>query len=203
MVLHSPHNFLSFIWLRFIDDIFMLWTHASSSLTTFLQHINTFHLTIKFSHTQSHTSINFLDTTILPTKQRTLQSTLYIKPTDKGLLLHHASHHLTACKKDIIYSQALRYQRIITDDHDVCLHLQRLHKILLARGYSYSNIITAINKATSHTQSQLLQHRPLPSTTGVHIPFLIPYNTESKEQNRIMDWEMSDQALGSYAESLL
>ena len=77
----------------------MLWTHGSPSLTTFLQHINTFHPTINFSHQQSHTSINLLDTTILLTKQRTLQSTLYIKPTDKGLLLHHASHHPTACKK--------------------------------------------------------------------------------------------------------
>ena len=31
---------------------------------------------------------------------------------DKGLLLHHASHHPTACtEKGIIYSQALRYRR--------------------------------------------------------------------------------------------
>ena len=159
----------------------MLWTHESSSFTTFLQHINTFHPIIKFSHQQSYTSINFLDTTILLTKEHTLQSTLYIKPTDKSLLLHHASHHPTACKKGIIYSQALRYRRIITNDDEL-----RLHKILLARGYSHSTITTAINKATSKTQSQLLQHKPPPATTGVHIPFVTPYNTDLPPLSRIL-----------------
>ena len=186
LLLHSPHNLLPFIWLRFIDDIFILWTHGCPSLTTFLQHINTFHPIIKFSHQQSHTSINFLDTTILLTKQRTLQSTLYIKPTDKGLLLHHASHYPTACKKGIIYSQDLRYRRIITDDDELKSHLLRLQKILLARGYSHSTITTGINKATKKTQSQLLQHKPPPATTGVHIPFVSSYNTDLPPLSRIL-----------------
>ena len=164
----------------------MLWTHESSSFTTFLQHINTFHPIIKFSHQQSYTSINFLDTTILLTKEHTLQSTLYIKPTDKSLLLHHASHHPTACKKGIIYSQTLRCGRIITDDDELRLHPLRLHKILLDRGYSHSTITTAINKATSKTQSQLLQHKPPPATTGVHIPFVTPYNTDLPPLSRIL-----------------
>ena len=43
---------------------------------------------------------------------------------------------------------------------------------------SHSTITTAINKATSQTHSQLLQHKPPPSTTSVHIPFVIPYNTD-------------------------
>ena len=105
---------------------------------------------------------------------------------DKGLLLHHASHHPTACKKGIIYSQALRYRRIITDDDDLRLQLLRLHKILLVRGYSHSTITTAINKATSKTQSQLLQHKPPPATTGVHIPFVTPYNTDLPPLSRIL-----------------
>ena len=186
MLLHPPHNLSPFIWLRYIDDIFMLWTHGPSSLTTFLQYINTFHPTIKFSHQQSRTSINFLDTTILLTTQRTLQSTLYIKPTDKSLLLHHSSHHPTACKKGVIYSQALRYRRIITDNDELRSHLSRLHKILLARGYSHSTITSAINKATSKTQSQLLVHKTQPSATGVHIPFVIPYNTDLPPLSHIL-----------------
>ena len=131
----------------------MLWTHGPQTLTHFLQHLNSFHPTIKFTHQQSHTSVNFLDTTILLTEQRTLQSTLYTKPTDKGLLLHHSSHHPNACKKGIIYSQALLYRRIITNNHDLHQHLQRLHKLLLARGYAHSTITAAFNKATTHSQS--------------------------------------------------
>ena len=65
MLLYSPHNLLPFIWLCFIDHIFMLWTHGSMALTIFLQHINSFHPTIKFSHQQSH---------VLPSTSLTPQS---------------------------------------------------------------------------------------------------------------------------------
>ena len=136
----------------------------SQALTNFLQPINSFHPTIKISHQQSYTSINFLDTTIQLTEQRTLQSTLYTKPTDKGRLLFHSSHH----------RQALPYGRIITNNHELHKHLRRLHKILLARGYSHSTITTAFNKVTSHTQSQLLQPKTSPVTNGIHLPFIIP-----------------------------
>ena len=44
-----------------------------------------------------HFHTNFLETTLLLPEQRTLHSTLYIKPTDKGLLIHHSSHHPNAC----------------------------------------------------------------------------------------------------------
>ena len=193
MLLHSPHNLLPFIWLRFSDDIFMLWRHGSTALTMFLQHINSFHPTIKFSHKQSHTSINFLETTILLTEQRTLQSILYIKPADKGLLLHHASHNPTACKKGIIYSQALRYQRIITNDHDLRQHLQRLHKILSARGYSHPHqrCIQQLSHLT-HTKSTT-PTQATTATAGAHLPFVLAYNTDLPPISHILrhNWHLT------------
>ena len=186
MLLHSPHNLRPLTWLRFIDDIFMLWTHGPTSLTNFLSYINSFHPTIKLTHQQSHTSINFLDTTIILTPQHTLHSTLYTKPTDKGLLLHHSSHHPNACKRGVIYSQALRYRRIITNDHDLHIHLLRLHKILLTRGYSHSTILSAFRQATSHTQHQLLQPKAPLINNGIHLPFVIPFNTDLPHITRIL-----------------
>ena len=178
MLHNSPQNLQPLTWLRFIDDIFMLWTHGPQNLTHFLQHLNSFHPTIKFTHQQSHTSVNFLDTTIRLTEQRTLQSPLYTKPTDKGLLLHQSSYHPNACKKGIINSQALRYRQIIINSHDLHQHLQRLYKLLLARGYVHFTITAAFNIATSHTQRQLLLPKPPSATNGTHLPFIIPFNTD-------------------------
>ena len=147
------------------------------------------------SQPSSNTSTHSTSQSNSATSNLTLPSTSWT-PQSYPLNNGHYSPHSTSnpptkdyysTTQGIIYSQALRYRRIITDNHDLRLHLQRLHKILLARGYSYSTITTAINKTTSHTQSHLLQHKPPPSTTGLHIQFLIPYNTDSKEQNRIMD----------------
>lgn len=37
------------LWLRFIDDIFMLWPHGVGELETFRTHLNTVHPSIKFT----------------------------------------------------------------------------------------------------------------------------------------------------------
>ena len=40
------------IWLRFIDDIFMIWTEGKLELNKFLPVLNSHHPTIKFTHTK-------------------------------------------------------------------------------------------------------------------------------------------------------
>ncbi len=49
------------IWYRFIDDIFMIWTHGPEALDAFIQHLNSAHRTIKFTHEISITQISFLN----------------------------------------------------------------------------------------------------------------------------------------------
>ena len=55
----QPH-----IWWRFIDDIFMLWTHGETQLQTFIKHLNNHHHSIKFTAEWSSDSIAFLDTRV-------------------------------------------------------------------------------------------------------------------------------------------
>ena len=38
------------IWLRFIDDIFMIWTHGENKLLEFITYLNSIHPSIKFTH---------------------------------------------------------------------------------------------------------------------------------------------------------
>ena len=68
------------IWLRFIDDIFMIWTHGEDTLNEFITYLNGIHPTIKFTHELSNTQINFLDTTVKVNSHRELYITLYEKP---------------------------------------------------------------------------------------------------------------------------
>ena len=56
-------EFKSYLWLRYIDDIFFLWEHGEENLKTFIDNINKMHPTIKFTADWSKTSINFLDVT--------------------------------------------------------------------------------------------------------------------------------------------
>ena len=55
---------------RFIDDIFIIWSHNEIELLQFLDHINTMHPTIKFEMEYSQNKVNFLDTTIFINKEK-------------------------------------------------------------------------------------------------------------------------------------
>ena len=58
--------------LRFIDDIFVIWTHGEDSLLEFINYMNSLHPSIKLTDEFSHSSINFLDTTVKFNQEREL-----------------------------------------------------------------------------------------------------------------------------------
>ena len=80
-------------WKRFIDDIFLVWTHGEESLKKFIDYLNSLPDTIKFTHEMSYTQIDFLDTTIKFGQDRGLITTLFNKPTDTHLYLEYSSAH--------------------------------------------------------------------------------------------------------------
>ena len=49
------------LWLRFLDDILMLWIGTNLELNTFLQHLNSRMTSIKFTMEKSQSTITFLD----------------------------------------------------------------------------------------------------------------------------------------------
>ena len=52
------------MWLRFIDDIFMIWNHSEQVLHEFTSKINTFYVTIKFTFNYSNKEATFLEVNI-------------------------------------------------------------------------------------------------------------------------------------------
>lgn len=192
----APGGLVPLEWIRFIDDIFAIWTHGNETLMEFLLYINNFHTTIKFDIEHSHKSVHFLDTTIFINNSNQLESDLYIKPTDKTLLLHHNSFHPNSCKNSIIYSQALRYRRLITNDETLHHRLNNLRIILVTRGYSRDIINNAFQKALQYTQHDLLHtnydntiypsHSHHNTNITNNLNFSIPYNTNTTHIGSIL-----------------
>ena len=102
-------------WWRYIDDIFMLWQHGEKELEKFLQALNCYHPTIKFTAEFSRDTVNFLDVNVIR-KGNQLVTDLYVKPTDTHQYLHATSCHVYHSKKSIPYSQALRLNRICSEN---------------------------------------------------------------------------------------
>ena len=57
----DKEHFNSWIWLRYIDDIFFVWTHGEKSSQKFVEHLNNFHLGLRFTSGISADQVNFLD----------------------------------------------------------------------------------------------------------------------------------------------
>ena len=49
-------------WLRFIDNIFLIWNGGKDSLTAFIEYLNGVVPLIKFTHEIPCSSVNILDT---------------------------------------------------------------------------------------------------------------------------------------------
>ena len=81
------------LYLRYIDDIFFIWTGFENELQQFIPKINEVHPSFTFDFNYSKTQIHFLDITITKTSTGKLLTTLYSKEIDQQSYLHRKSEH--------------------------------------------------------------------------------------------------------------
>ena len=108
------------IYLRYLDDIFIVWTHGEKAFAEFLTIFNSHQPPIKFKAEIHNNSIDFLDTTIFkcPEKFDTLLTKVYFKPTDSHQLLFKTSFHPKHTFKGVLKSQIIRFYRICSREAD-------------------------------------------------------------------------------------
>ena len=143
-------------WLRYIDDIFMVWQHGEDELTKFIHHLNNCHATIKFTHDYSNHEVNFLDTTIFSAKDGCLHTKLYSKPTDTHMYLHFDSSHPQHCKTSLPYSQLLRVKRICSSIEDYTYYSKILLDGFRTRNYPEEILSKAISQVSKIPRDTLL-----------------------------------------------
>ena len=102
-------------WWRYIDDIFFIWERGEESLRDFIDQVNLFHATTKFTAEYFKEEVDVLDLNIKLIDGE-LKTDLFVKPTDTHQFLDPTSYHPHHCKKRTPYSQALRLKRICSDN---------------------------------------------------------------------------------------
>ena len=111
---------------------------------------------------------------------RKLSTTLFRKPTDCAALLHFHSNHSLKCKESIVFSQALRYNLVIADDHLLQKELDSYALSLLGRKYPLDIITHNISKALLHTRDTLLCEPTKASGPRTVLPIITPYSVEGR-----------------------
>ena len=125
------------VWFRYIDAIFFIWEHGEDSLLNWIEYLNKYHQSIKF------TEISFLDTKVNKDNTGKLYTDLFVKRTDTNSYLKYDSAHPPQCKKSLPYSQLLRIKIICKKEEDYETHKNQKREEFSEKGYPDS----ILNKA--------------------------------------------------------
>ena len=161
-------------WVRFIDDIFLVWIGNKETPMKLIKCLNAAVPSIKFTHEISRTEVNFLDTTVRKNEEGVVSIDVYQKPTDTHPYLHWTSAHPPHLKHSIPYSQALRLRRICSSSTTLTKRIREYSEFFVACGYNRNKVHNDMHKVLSLSQEECLQTKQKKSTD--RIPFVTTYN---------------------------
>ena len=166
---------LSLIYLRFIDDLFFIWTGSKEQFFRTLDELNTKHDPIKFEYKISKTSISFLDTEVY-IKNNKIYTKIYRKQTDRQSFLYIDSEHPKSLKNSIPYNQALRIERICTPLKDFEYLCKELKQRFLEQRCNSELLGKQIKTVEKLDRNELGKGNKKDMSISTRIPLGITYN---------------------------
>ncbi|XP_072048744.1 uncharacterized protein [Amphiura filiformis] len=122
------------LWLRFVDDTFIIIDKSESE--SFFNFINQVDPNIKFTQEECvDNKLAFLDCLVHLNSDGTLNSTVYRKPTHTDHYLQFDSHHPLIHKLGVIRTLQYRADTVISNSEDIPEEKDHLQKALGNCGY--------------------------------------------------------------------
>jgi len=123
------------IWLRYVDDVFCLFTIPNEKILEFHTRINRWHSNLRFTvDFESNCSIPFLDV-LVTHKDHSIVTSLYRKPTHTGLYMLWDSNQNRRYKLGLIKTLVIRIYRICSSKEIIEKELDVLRVTLNDNGY--------------------------------------------------------------------
>ena len=149
------------IWLRFLDDVLMLWKGSREELDGFHTHLNNQMASIKFTMEASKESIVFLDLKIEKgprfIQKGILDLSLHIKQTNPQCFLHYSSCHPLSTFKTILRGEIIRALRCTSSSVTFITTLDKLCNKFRERGYP-DWLIRQQSEDIKHSHRESLLH---------------------------------------------
>ena len=123
------------MWLRYVDDTFVIWPHGTEKLNQFLESLNNHAPSIKFTmEVESNKQLPFLDVLVERDDDK-LQTKVYRKATHTGRYLHYQSNHHKSVKIGIARCLYDRAKTICSKEEDLRDEEKRTIEVLRENGY--------------------------------------------------------------------
>ena len=181
------------LFIRFIDDTTGIWTSQRCEFISWFdsfrsESVNRFGLdfTYTFNNITSYTQFLDIQYTF---KEGKLTTDLFKKPTDANRYLHYKSYHPRHLFKNVVYSQAIRYRRIISDNETFSSRLNDLSSAFVTSGYPPQLVEEVINRVKDIPRDIRYRSRTCAEDTSRIVPWVVNfgpgYSDVRREGNRI------------------
>nr|XP_022920587.1 uncharacterized protein LOC111429032 [Onthophagus taurus] len=128
------------LWLRYVDDTFVIWQHGKEQLHEFLDHLNSQHPMIKFTmETETAKQLPFLDVLVTRKTDGGMELGVYRKRTHTNRYLQTSSDLHLQQKRSVIQALFQRAERIC-DKENLRKEKRFLEDVLQKNGYTMRDI---------------------------------------------------------------
>jgi Reverse transcriptase (RNA-dependent DNA polymerase) len=163
------------LWLRYVDDTFVLWENSQEELQDFLNHMNKQNQAIQFTMEQEKdNSLPFLDVLVKKENEH-LTTSVYRKPTHTDQYLNYKSNHNQSTKLGIIHSMRLRADNLCTSQKEQRKEHHHIQQAFRKNGYPQGCIDKVMGRGTAAT---------VKDNTDYKGSVVIPYSGRLTEQIR-------------------
>ncbi|XP_060518420.1 uncharacterized protein LOC132697146 [Cylas formicarius] len=131
------------LWIRYVDNIFIIWSHGEVKLDHFLTYLNSLHDRIEFTiEKEKDKQLPFLDVLLTRSDGRKLQHQLYRKPTHTDKYLNAQSHHHPSQIQAVANTLICRSVRLTDEIHNK-QEMEKITRTLRDNNYTESTIRNA------------------------------------------------------------
>ena len=153
------------VWLRYVDDTFVIWPHGRDTLDLFLEHLNSRDPSIQFTmEVEENGMLPFLDVHVIRKPDGSLTFKVFRKKTHTDRYLNNRSHHAPNQKTGVLRTLISRAHGIC-DEEFVPEELEHLQKAFIRNGYDMASVQRAMN----HTSQSV---KPTERRKVVCLPYI-------------------------------
>ena len=154
------------LWKRYIDDILVIWPDSEGTFKQFVAHLNSKHPSIKFTHEQSQTSVDYLDVTIYKGHRFAQCGILDVKPffknTNKFQYLQYSSSHPKATFRSLLKGEFTRLLRACSDSTVYNQVVKKMTQVFRDRGYPKALIQRTASEVTFSNRGNMFNNTKPP-----------------------------------------
>lgn len=142
------------VWIRYVDDVFAVF-NEKENLDSFVNSLNAFHNTIKFTYeVENDNKLPFLDTLVIK-KDKKIEFDIYRKPTHTNRYITNDSFHPPEQKRAAFHGMIYRLLNTPLSKENYQKELDYIKQTAVFNGYSSKLIENMLKKATKKRNKKL------------------------------------------------